>query len=194
MKRICVFCGAKAGNSPEFANHARLLGGAIANGGLELVYGGARVGLMGQVADAVLQAGGSVIGIIPEGIISREIIHTGVKDLRRVGSMHERKALMEKLSDAFVIMPGGIGTLDEFFEIWTWAQLGIHRKPIGILNIGGFYDLLLDFIDKRVIPEGFVETKSRAVLCIENDSERLVSRLREFQMPDIKRSLLRSES
>ena len=147
MKTICVYCGAAAGNKPEFLVAARDFGRLLAERGIGLVYGGGHVGLMGVVADAVLSGGGHVTGVIPRSMAEKELAHTGVQKLHVVESMHDRKALMAELSDAFVVLPGGIGTLDEFFEIWTWRQIGLHSKPIGILNTAGFWQPLLALAD-----------------------------------------------
>src|ERR671931_564342 len=143
MKRICVFCGSNIGLRNVYFAVAQATGVALARRGIGLVYGGGRVGLMGVVADAVLKEGGEVIGVIPEALTTREVAHQGLDDLRVVGSMHERKALMAELANAFIALPGGYGTLEEFCEVLTWAQLGLHRKPCGILNVEGFYDSLL---------------------------------------------------
>ena len=176
MKRICVFCGSRPGAAPQYAKTAVKLGGVLARRGIGLVYGGGRVGLMGILADAVLAEGGEVIGVIPRALMDMEVGHTGLKDLRVVGSMHERKALMEKLSDGFIAMPGGFGTLDEFCEILTWAQLGIHKKPYGLLNPGGYFDKFLDFIDHSV-SQGFVHSKHRKMILESADPAKLVAKL-----------------
>jgi len=143
LRRLCVFTGSSAGVRPEYREAARDLGRLLAQRGIGLVYGGARVGLMGAVADAALEAGGVVIGVIPQGLVAKEIAHTGLTELRVVASMHERKAMMADLADGFVALPGGWGTLEEFFEVLTWAQLGLHAKPCGLLNVGGYFDGLL---------------------------------------------------
>lgn len=143
MKTICVYCGAASGNRPEFLRAARDFGRLLAKRGIALVYGGGHVGLMGVVAEAVLEGGGHVTGVIPRSMADKELAHTGVQKLHVVESMHDRKALMAELSDAFVVLPGGIGTLDEFFEIWTWRQIGLHDKPIGILDVSGFWQPLI---------------------------------------------------
>lgn len=194
MKRICVFCGASAGNQSLYLEAARALGSAIAGAGLGLVFGGGKVGLMGAVADAALAAGGQVIGVIPAALRDLELGHEGVSELRVVNSMHERKATMAELSDGFIALPGGIGTLEEFFEIWTWAQLGIHRKPLGLLNVGGFYDLLLSFFDRSVVSSGFVEQKSRDVVLVANEPQQMLERFRNYQPPDIRRALTVKQS
>ena len=150
MKRICVFCGSNSGGRPEYPAAAKVMGDEIARRGMELVYGGGNVGLMGIVADAVLAGGGNVIGVIPQGLVAREVGHRGLPDLRVVGSMHERKALMAELADGFVALPGGFGTMEEFFEVLTWAQLGRHKHPIVIANLKGFWNPLIDLLDHMI--------------------------------------------
>lgn len=177
MKRLCVFCGSSFGRSPLYREAASQLGTLLAECGIGLVYGGANVGLMGVVADAALAGGGEVIGVLPRGLFDREVAHPGLTDLRLVGSMHERKALMAELADGFLALPGGIGTLDELFEIWTWAQLGIHAKPIGLLNLGGYFDPLLTFLDRQVA-EGFLKASHRALPFVDDELPRLLDRLR----------------
>lgn len=161
--RICVFSGSSKGNEPAFVDSAIALGGALAERDIGFVYGGAGIGLMGAAADAALAAGGEAIGVLPEALAKAEIPHSGLTKLHIVGSMHERKAMMAELSDAFVALPGGFGTLEETFEILTWLQLNIHRKPIGLLNANGFYDTLLRFLDEQVAA-GFVRAEHRALL------------------------------
>ena len=165
IRRLCVFCGSSRGADPGYAEAARQLGQALAAAGIELVYGGAAVGLMGEVADAVLAAGGTVIGVMPASLSRRELAHTGLSELHIVGSMHERKAMMAELADGFIAMPGGIGTLEELFEIWTWAQLGHHAKPCSLLNVNGFYDGLISFLDS-VVARGFVRPATREMLLV----------------------------
>lgn len=179
MKRVCVFCGSSMGARPVYAEAARGLGRAIAERGLGLVYGGAHVGLMGVVADAAMQAGGEVIGVIPEALVRKEIAHTGVQDLRIVASMHERKALMAELSDGFIALPGGIGTFEEFFEIITWGLLGLHQKPCALLNVDGYYDSLLALLD-NAITEGFLKPKYRSLVLTQDDCERLLDVMTDF--------------
>ena len=165
MRRVCVFTGSNGGTRPEYREVAAEVGTLLAARGIGLVYGGARVGLMGAVADAVLAAGGEAIGVIPEAMVAKEVAHTGLTDLRVVGSMHERKALMSDLADGFVALPGGWGTLEEFFEVLTWAQLGLHRKPCGLLNVHGYFDHLLAFL-AHTIDEGFVRREYAASLTV----------------------------
>jgi uncharacterized protein (TIGR00730 family) len=163
MKRICVFCGSNDGQGEKYQEMARDLGRTLASRGLGLVYGGGKVGLMGVIADSVLKHGGEVIGVIPEDLVKKEVAHKGLTDLRVVGSMHERKAVMASLSAGFVALPGGFGTLDEFCEILTWAQLGLHEKPCGILDSTGYFDLFLKFVDHSVA-QGFIRSEHRDLL------------------------------
>ena len=179
LRRVCVFCGSKHGVRPEYTEAARAMGAALAAGGIDLVYGGGKVGLMGVVADAVLDAGGQVIGVIPDHMSDREIAHYGVTDLRIVGSMHERKALMYELSDGFVALPGGLGTLEELFEITTWSQLGLHAKPTGLLDVAGFYTPLVGFLD-QLVTEGFVAERHRRLLRVAAKPAALLEQLAAF--------------
>jgi len=179
LRRVCVFCGSKHGARPQYTEAARAMAAALVAAGVDLVYGGGRVGLMGVVADAVLEAGGEVIGVIPDHMSDREIAHYGLTDLRVVGSMHERKALMYQLSDGFVALPGGLGTLEELFEITTWSQLGLHAKPTALLDVAGFYAPLVEFLD-RLVTEGFVSERHRRLLRVAADPARLLERLAAF--------------
>lgn len=176
LRRICVFCGSSLASRPEYREAAVTLGRLLASRGLALVYGGAQVGLMGALAEAVLEAKGEVIGVIPRSLEAKEIAHTGLTKLHVVESMHERKALMESLSGAFILLPGGFGSWDEFCEIVTWAQLGIHAKPCGILNVAGYYDSLLGQVD-RAVAEGFVRPTQASAIVVDSDAESLVRRL-----------------
>ena len=176
MKRLCVFCGANAGTRVEYGAAARELAAALARRGLGLVYGGGNVGMMGMLADAMLHAGGEVIGVIPQHLVAREVAHRGVTRLHVVDDMHQRKAMMNELSDAFVALPGGFGTLEEFFEMLTWSQLGIHRKPSGLLNVCGFYDDLLAMLD-HAVTEGFLLPANRELVIADTDAAALVQRL-----------------
>lgn len=184
MKNICVFCGSNPGSSPVYMEGAKQLGISLAEAGITLVYGGARVGLMGAVADTVLAHGGKVIGVIPKSLVDREIAHTGLTDLHIVGSMHERKALMSELADGFIALPGGSGTLEEFFEVFTWAQLGHHQKPCGLLNLNGYYTPLLQFID-HTIGEGFMKEDYRAMILSDSEPKPLLQRFEQYQAPEI---------
>ena len=184
MKKICVFCGSSVGNKPEYAEAAITLGGLLAKKKIGLVYGGGNVGLMGVIADAVLDAGGEVIGVIPHSLAQREIEHQGLTQLHVVDSMHTRKAMMAELADAFIAMPGGVGTFEEFFEAVTWTQLGLHRKPCGLLNVAGFYTPLAAFIDQAV-SEGFIKPVHRASIVVDDNAERLLDTLAEVKLPDV---------
>ncbi len=163
LRRICVFCGASPGASPAYAGLARSVGRGLAERGIGVVYGGGRVGLMGAVADAALAAGGEVIGVIPQGLVDRELAHPGLTGLRVVGTLHERKAVMADLADAFIALPGGLGTLEELAEVTSWAQLQLHTKPIGLLAIDGYWDPLLRWVD-HAVEQGFVASAHRGLL------------------------------
>lgn len=176
MKYVCVYCGSARGNRTEYADSATATGKLIASNGYGLVYGGGHVGLMGVVADAVMAAGGPVIGVITQGLMDREVGHTGITDLRIVNTMHERKTMMADIASSFIVLPGGIGTFEEFFEIWTWALLGDHTKPIGLINVAGYYDGLIAFIEHSV-QEGFLKKKYRDLLIIGNDPAEVLERL-----------------
>ena len=193
MKRICVFCGSSEGARPEYAAVARALGAEMACRGIGLVFGGGRVGLMGAVASAVLENGGHVTGVIPHGLMVREVAHDCVEDMRVVDSMHERKALMNELSDAFISMPGGLGTIEETAEMLTWAQLGIHRKPVALLNVLGYYDPLVAFLD-RTVEEGFLRAENRQLLVVGAEPASLLDRLTDYRAPETERWIRRSET
>lgn len=180
--RICVFSGSNPGRKPEYVAAARELGTALAQAGIGVVYGGASVGLMGAVADAAMAQGGEVIGIIPRALVDKEIAHPGLTDLRVVGSMHERKAMMAELSDGFVALPGGLGTLEELFEVWTWAQLGYHAKPCAVYNLDGFYDGLTQWLD-QVVQEQFIKPQHRGMLIVESQPQALLKAMREYEVP-----------
>ena len=180
VTRICVFCGSSVGNRPAYRKAAVDLAEALVRRGLGLVYGGARVGLMGVLADTMLQHRGEVIGVIPQALLDREIAHAGLADLRVVGSMHERKALMVELADGFIALPGGYGTLEEFSEVVTWAQLGLHRKPCGLLDVDGYFDPLLALFDGAVAA-GFLRPENRALVLKANDPETLLDLLASYK-------------
>jgi uncharacterized protein (TIGR00730 family) len=180
VKRICVFCGSSPGARPAYAEATAELARLLVSDGIGLVYGGANVGLMAVLADTVLAEGGDAIGVIPQPLVDREIAHPGLSDLRVVGSMHERKALMAELADAFVALPGGLGTLEELFEVYTWSQLGLHSKPCALLDVEGYYDGIADFLD-HAVRERFVREDHRAMLVVERDARTLLDRLREFE-------------
>ena len=193
MKRVCVFCGSSVGNSSAYSEYAEALGQLLAAKKIGLVYGGGHVGLMGVIADAVLAAGGEVTGVIPQALDDREIAHSGLTDLRVVDSMHTRKAMMADLSDAFIAMPGGVGTFEEIFEAITWTQLGVHRKPCGFLNVAGFYTPLIAFIDQAVT-EGFIKSVHRAMIVVDDNPERLLDSLAAIELPDVPKWIRREET
>lgn len=176
LRRVCVYAGSKPGGLPAYATAARELARRLADSGIGIVFGGGRVGLMGALADAALDAGGEVVGVIPGHLVHSEVAHRTVTDLRIVGSMHERKALMAELSDAFIALPGGTGTLEEMVEMVTWAQLGLHRKPCGLLNVSGYYDSLLAFLDYAV-HESFLAPSHRAILTVSSEADALLTDL-----------------
>lgn len=186
LRRICVFCGTGTGAQPAYLQAAQALGTLLASRGIGLVYGGGNVGLMAALADAALAAGGSVTGVIPSGLVEREVAHRGVTDLIVVGSMHERKARMEELSDGFIALPGGFGTLEEFCEVLTWGQLGIHQKPCGLLNVGGFFDQLVGFV-ARAEAEGFIRPEHRPLLLVDTAPEALLGQMAGYEAPDLPR-------
>ena len=193
MERLCIFSGSSPGGHPDYAEATAALGRALAGAGVGLVYGGARVALMGAMADAVLAAGGAVTGVMPEALVAKEVAHAGLTELHVVRSMHERKALMADLADAFVAMPGGWGTLDELFEILTWAQLGLHRKPCAVLNIRGYFDPLLAFLDHSV-REGFVRAEHRGMLLVARAPGELLDRLGESRPPIVEKWITRADT
>jgi uncharacterized protein (TIGR00730 family) len=180
MTTLCVFCGSRGGGRPAYAEAARRLGTALVARGMDLVYGGGHVGLMGVVADAVLAAGGRAAGVIVQSLVDRELAHTGLTELLVVETMHQRKALMAERADAFVALPGGYGTGDELFEILTWAQLGFHARPIGLLNTAGYFDPLLAWLD-HMVREDFLRPKDRELVLVAADAERLLERLGRFR-------------
>ena len=182
ISRLCVFCGSNFGARPVYAQAARALAAALAERGIALVFGGSSVGLMGALADAMLAAGGDAIGIIPQRLVDKEVAHRGLTEQHVVGSMHERKAMMADLSDGFVALPGGIGTLEELFEVWTWGQLGYHRKPFGLLDAGGYYDALGAFLDQSVA-EGFLRPEHRGMLLVETSPHALLDRFAAYEPP-----------
>lgn len=186
MKRVCVFCGSRVGRDPAFRAAAAAVGQAIARRGLGLVYGGGSVGLMGAMADAALAAGGEVVGVIPRQLEEREIAHAGLSALHVVDSMHERKAKMADLADSFVALPGGLGTLEELFEAATWAQLGIHRKPIGLLDVGGYFASLVAFLD-HAVSAGFLRPEHRGLVLLHGDIDALLDELGTWQGPALPR-------
>jgi uncharacterized protein (TIGR00730 family) len=180
VRRICVFCGASPGARPEYAAAAEELARLLATEGVGVVYGGGGVGLMGVLADATLEAGGEITGVIPRALVDKEIGHRDVTDMRVVDSMHERKALMAELADAFVALPGGLGTLEELFEVYTWSQLGLHRKACGLLDVEGYYAGIAAFLD-HAVSERFLREETRELLLVDQDADRLLERLRAFE-------------
>jgi len=192
-RRICVFCGSSPGARRSYADAAISLARCLVAKKIAVVYGGGNVGLMGTLADAALEAGGDVIGVIPQSLVQRELSHAGLSDLRVVGSMHERKALMAELSDAFIALPGGYGTFEEFCEVLTWTQLGLHRKPCGILNVEGYYDPLLALFD-HAVTEQFVKPIHRRLVVSESQPEALVDRLLEYDVPMVAKWIDREQT
>jgi uncharacterized protein (TIGR00730 family) len=181
--RICIFCGSSSGVRPEYAAAARETGTLLARRGIGMVFGGGRVGLMGLAADAALAGGGEVVGVIPRALVEREVAHQRLTEQHVVETMHERKALMAKLTDAFVALPGGAGTYEELFEIWTWAQLGIHRKPLGVLDVSGYFGPLLSMAD-HAVQEGFMRPEYRAMLQVARDPSELLDKLAAYRPPE----------
>jgi uncharacterized protein (TIGR00730 family) len=185
---VCVFCGSNPGLRPEYAKAAHALGAAVAARGWGVVYGGARVGLMGIVADGALDAGGTVVGVLPEGLVQRELAHQRLTELVIVGSMHERKAEMARRADAFVVLPGGLGTLEETFEVLTWAQLGIHDKPTGLLDVAGYFTGLLDFLD-HAVAERLVRPEHRDMILVGSSPEALLDEVEAYEPPSVRKWL-----
>jgi uncharacterized protein (TIGR00730 family) len=184
LRRICVYCGSNAGNDPAHRAAAHDLGAFLARGGLGLVYGGGNVGLMGTVADGALSQSGEVIGVIPKSLMEKELGHGGVTELHVVTSMHERKQMMVDLSDGFIALPGGFGTLDELFETLTWLQLSFHDKPVGLLNVGGFFDGLIEFI-AHMSHSGFLKPEHAQCVLVENEPAKLLTAMESFRPPDL---------
>ncbi len=192
MKQVCIFCGSYQGTQPMYMTAAHAMGMGLAQRGLGLVYGGGRVGLMSAVADGTLAGGGKAVGVIPQSLVDRELAHPNLSEIHVVTSMHTRKAMMAEISDAFIAMPGGFGTLDELFEIITWAQLGFHHKPIALLNIGGYFDPLLTFID-HMATEGFIKPKDREAVLVKNEVDELLDTLLTYQPPQLEKWIKKSE-
>lgn len=184
LKSLCVFCGSSFGSRPIYQETARSLGNLLAERQIKLVYGGARVGLMGEIADACLRAGGTVMGVIPQALVDKEIAHRGLTELHIVGTMHERKALMADLADAFVALPGGTGTWEEFFEVLTWSQLGLQHKVCGLLNVAGYYDALLSFAD-HAVREGFLRSEHRDLIVADTAPDQLLARLAAYRVSHV---------
>ncbi|WP_299457297.1 TIGR00730 family Rossman fold protein [uncultured Microscilla sp.] len=188
MNSICVFCGSRSGANPIYREKATHVGHILAKKGLKLVYGAGKVGLMGAVADAMLAKGGEVIGVIPQFLVDKEVAHDGINELIIVESMHERKQKMTKMADAFLILPGGIGTMEEFFEVYTWGQLGLHQKPIGILNVGSYYDLMIQFLN-HTVGQGFMSQSTKDIVFTDTNPEALLRKMRSYKAPDIDKLL-----
>jgi hypothetical protein len=186
MRRVCVFCGSSIGKSPAYLEAARATGRALASRGVGLVYGGGSVGLMGALADATLEAGGEVVGVIPRALQLRELAHGRLTTLHVVGSMHERKARMSELSDAFIALPGGMGTLEELAEIITWSQLGLHARPVGLLDAAGYYGPLIAFFD-RAVAEGFIRPEHRGLVLVGTEPAALLDRFAAWKAPSVER-------
>ena len=192
LKRLCVFCGSNVGTRDVYGQAARALGNEMARREIGLVYGGGKVGLMGVLADAILDAKGEALGVIPDHLMLKEVEHRGLTELRVVGTMHERKALMADLADGFIALPGGFGTYDEFCEIVTWAQLGLHQKPCGILNVAGFFDSLLSMFD-HATQEGFIRADHRTMLRVSSDVKTLLDEMETYRAPIVEKWLTRSD-
>ena len=184
MRSVCVFCGSNVGSGTAYADAARALAREVAGRGLTLVYGGGSIGLMGVLGEAALAAGGRVVGVTPRRLLEREVVHKGLTELRVVETMLERKALMAELSDGFIALPGGLGTLDELFEVLTWSQLGIHRKPCGLLDVDGYFEKLESFLD-HAVAQRFVKAEHRAMLIAERDPGSLLDRLASIRLPEV---------
>jgi uncharacterized protein (TIGR00730 family) len=193
MKSVCVFAGSNSGTRDEYIAAAKELGQVVARRGLGLIYGGANVGLMGALADAALAEGGHVTGVMPEALVAKEIAHPGLSELNVVRSMHERKATMADLAGGFLALPGGWGTLEEFFEVLTWGQLGLHRKPCGLLNVQGYFDGMLAFVDHSVV-EGFVKPEYRAMICVSDNAAELLDAMAAYTPPVVHKWIERAET
>ncbi len=184
IRRLAVFCGSNPGARPDYVEAARALGRLLAQRGIGIVYGGSNVGLMAALADAMTDEFGDIIGVIPRMLVEREVANKALTDLRIVDSMHQRKAMMAELADGFIALPGGIGTLEEFFETWTWGQLGMHAKPCGLLNVAGYFDPLLEFLD-HAVAERFVRDAHRAMVVVESEPAALLSRFERYEPPRV---------
>lgn len=193
IKSICVYCGSSSGKNSAYVSAALGLAEALVLRRIRLVYGGAGIGLMGAVADRVLELGGQAVGIIPKALAHKEVAHPNLTELHITQSMHERKTMMAELSDGFIALPGGIGTLEELFEIWTWAQLGFHAKPCGLLNVEGYYDFLIRFLD-HVSAEQFVKPQHRDILMVESDPGRLLDLYADYKPPEAKHWIAKNET
>lgn len=193
VRSLCVYCGSSPGYNPDYVEAARQLAGALVQRDITLVYGGGRVGIMGAIADAALAAGGRVVGVIPQALLEKEVGHHDLTELHVVDSMHERKALMARLSDGFIALPGGIGTLEELFEIWTWGQLGLHARPCGLLNAAGYFDQLISFLD-HATAAGFIRPFHRDMLLVAQDAGALLARMEVYVPPPVARWIRQTET
>jgi uncharacterized protein (TIGR00730 family) len=193
LENICVYCGSNAGRRPDYAVAATKLAHELVDRNIGLVYGGSSVGIMGVVADAVMNAGGRVIGVLPEALKRKELAHKNLTELHVVGSMHERKTMMVERADGFIAMPGGVGTMEEIFETWTWAQLGFHRKPCGLLNVSGYYNDLSRFLD-HTVQEAFMQPAHRAMLAVESDPATLIDRFAAYEPPTVSKWITTSST
>ncbi|UAA37720.1 TIGR00730 family Rossman fold protein [Paraneptunicella aestuarii] len=193
MKRICVYCGSSPGNSPIYYEAAKALAHELVERGFGLVYGGASIGVMGKIANAVLENGGEVIGVIPQALVDKEVSHHGLTELKIVSSMHERKAAMADYADGFIALPGGLGTFEELFEVLTWAQLGFHQKPIGVLNVQGYYDKLSQFVD-HAVEQGFMKQAHRDMMLMADDASCLLDLMRDYVPLNVEKLIHRDET
>ncbi len=193
LKRICVYCGSSPGRLDAYDLSAEFLAESLVKRNISLVYGGAGIGLMGRLAEQVLKLGGKAIGVIPKALAHKEVVYTDLTELHVTQSMHERKMLMAELSDGFIALPGGVGTLEELFEIWTWAQLGFHDKPCGLLNVAGYYDLLIQFLD-HVLAEQFVKSHQRSMLMVANEPTSLLDQFEQYRTPEVKHWVSQGET
>lgn len=193
IKSVCIFCGSNTGRDPVYVEATRRLVRILAVAGIKIVFGGGKVGLMGVVAESAIEAKAHVIGITPRRLLEHEVVHKGLTELHVVDSMHERKVMMSRLSDAFIVLPGGMGTLDETFEVLTLTQLGVHRKACGLLNIAGFYDRLVDFLD-HAVDERFIRAEHRGMIVVETDPQRLLEGLQNWTMPEVSKWMDRKSS
>lgn len=193
MKRICVYCGSSSGELPAYLESARILARELVKHDIGLVYGGASVGLMGEIADTVLEAGGEVIGVIPQSLVEKEVSHHGLTELKIVSSMHERKSIMAEISDGFIALPGGLGTIEELFEMLTWSQLGFHRKPCAILNVANYYDKLSLFLE-HAVEQGFIKNIHREMLLVEEEPKKLLKVMATYKSPIVDKWIGRNEN
>jgi uncharacterized protein (TIGR00730 family) len=185
LATLCVFCAANPGALPVYRERATAFGQLLAQRGHRIVFGGGRTGLMGALAEGAIGVGGEIVGVMPRHLVEREVAHTGLTELRVVDSMHERKSMLSQMADGFIAMPGGLGTLEELFEIWTWGQLGLHRKPYGLLNINGFFDPLLTFLD-HAVAEGFLGSANREMLAVDDSAEALLEKMTNMRPPPVR--------